>query len=132
VHNAILKDFPDADIAVSLIWIDMLPADDLAAAREIAKTIRDPRVRQYHDPRASHLAGTEFAKGLVKRGLAWDIYLFYDKDAVWEDTPPKPVEWWHQLGGGARADSDRFAGGVLHERLHESMHKVTGAKCRAE
>ena len=53
MHKAILKDFPDVDIDVSLIWIDMLPADDLAAARKIAKTIRDPRVRQYHDPRAS-------------------------------------------------------------------------------
>ncbi len=61
-----------------------------------------------------------------------EVTLFFDKDAVWKDTPPKPVEWWHQLGGGSRADSDRFAGGVLHERLHESMHTVTVAKCRAE
>ena len=132
MHKAILKDFPDADISVSLIWIDMLGGDNLAAARKIARTIQDPRVRHFHDPRASHLAGAAFAKGLIRRGPAWDIYLFYDKEAAWTDGPPKPVEWWHQLGGGDRADPDRFSAGVLDERLHESMHKVTGASCRPE
>ncbi len=131
MQKAILKDFPDADISVSLIWIDMLPTDTRKAAEKTAQQFRDPRLRHFHDPR-THLAGSAFRGDLVKRGPAWDIYLFYDKDADWKDAPPKPVEWWHQLGGGDRADRERNAGGVLGERLHESMHRVTGAKCKAD
>ena len=126
-----LTDFPEADIGVSLIWIDMLPTDNRKAADKIARGFRDPRLRHFHDSR-THLAGNAFRGDIVKRGPAWDIYFFYDKDAVWKDAPPNPVEWWHQLGGGDRADPDRFAAGVLHERLHESMHRVTGAKCTGE
>ena len=63
-------------------------------------------------------------------GPAWDIYFFYDKDAAWDEAPPKPVEWWHQLGGANRTDPERFAAGSLAEKIHESMHAVTGADCR--
>jgi len=128
VHDAILRDFPDADISVSVIWIDMLPTDSRLAAEKMAESIRDPRVRHFHDPR-THSAGRAFAPGLIRRGPAWDIYLFYDKNAEWAEAPPNPVEWWHQLGGNDRADPTRYAAGILAERLHESVHSVTGAKC---
>ncbi len=131
VHQAVLQDFPDADIGVSIVWIDMLPTDNAAAAEQLAATIRDQRVRHFHDARSNRLAGSAFANGLVRRGPAWDIYLFYAKGAEWTDAPPPPVEWWHQLSGGDRADAERFAAGVLEEKLHESMHSVTGAMCDA-
>lgn len=131
MRKAVLKDFPDADISVSVVWIDMLPMDRRAAAEKMAGEFKDPRVRQFHDTR-KHLAGEAFRGKQVKRGPAWDIYFFYDKQAEWKDAPPEPVEWWHQLGGGDRADPERFAAGVLEERLHESMHRVTGAKCAGE
>lgn len=131
VQRSILQDFPDVDIAVSIVWIDMLPTDNAAAAEQIAATIRDQRVGHFHDPRSNRLAGKAFANGLVRTGPAWDIYLFYEKGAQWADAPPRPIEWWHQLGGGDRADAKRFAAGVLEEKLHESMHAVTGAMCKA-
>ena len=118
-------------MSVSIVWIDMLPTDNADAARRIASTITDPRVRQFHDPKATHLAGKAFAKGMIRDGAgpAWDIYLFYDKDSAWEEAPPKPVEWWHQLGGGGRADPKRFAAGTLIQKLHDSVHKLTGKEC---
>ena len=130
MQKSVLEEFPDTDISVSLVWIDMLPTDNAAASSKIAATIDNARVRHFHDPRAGKLAGKAFAHELIKVGPAWDIYLFYEKGTAWDgEHPPSPAEWWHQLGGKDRADPKRFSAGVLEDRLHESMHKVTGAQC---
>jgi hypothetical protein len=131
VQKSILTDFPDTGVSLSVIWIDMLPTDNAEQAQKMANTIRDPRVRHFHDPRASRLAGRAFARGLLSpaAGPAWDIYMFYEKGQEWRDGPPRPVEWMHQLGGGRRADAARFhTGDDLVLQLHEAMHKVTGAE----
>lgn len=118
---------------MSIVWIQM-PGfnDNETTAKRIAETMSDPRVQHFYDPYPVHRAGKAFADGVVNSGPAWDIYLFYDKNAAWSDAPPKPVEWWHQLGGGDRADPERFAAGVIAEKLHESMHSVTGAECSGD
>lgn len=125
--KSVLEDFPKADIDVSIIWIDMLRSDNAAAAAKIAKMFDDPRVRQFHDPRDSRLAGKAFAHGLIREGagVAWDIYMFYDKDARWDEHPPKPIDWMHQLSGGRRADATRFrTGDALVEELHDTMDRL--------
>ena len=133
MHKSILKDFPKADISLSLVWIQM-PGfnDNERTARRIAGTFDDPRVRHFYDPVATHRAGKAFAEGILAegRGPAWDIYFFYDKGAAWKDGPPKPAEWMHQLGGGGRADPEHFhAGSDLIEQLHKAMHSVADGDC---
>lgn len=134
MQKSILNDFPDADISVSIVWIQMPGfADDEAAARRIAGTFNDQRVQHFYDRFPAHLAGKAFAGNLVQHGPAWDIYFFYGKGQQWTDTPPQPVEWMHQLSGGTRADPAKFhTGAELFERLHETMHEVTGAECSAQ
>ena len=125
--KSVLEAFPNADIDVSIIWIDMLRSDNAAAAAQSAKMFDDPRVRQFHDPRGSRLAGKAFAHELIREGagVAWDIYIFYDRDARWDENPPKPIDWMHQLGGGRRADPERFhAGAELVSELHKSMERI--------
>lgn len=125
--KSVLKDFPKADIDVSIIWIDMLRGDNAEAAAKSAKMFDDPRVRQFHDPRSSRLAGKAFAHGLIREGagVAWDIYMFYDKHARWDDNPPKPIDYMHQLGGGRRADAERFhSGDELVSELRKSMERL--------
>jgi len=129
VQRAILESFPNAEISVSLVWIEMLPKDSREAAEKIAGTIRDPRVRHFHDPRATRLAGNAFAKRLLREGAgpAWDVYVFYDKEVEWKDGPPEPADWMHQLGGAEPADPQRLHTGeqsVVH--LRESMQRLTG------
>ena len=129
--KSVLQEFPKADIDVSIIWIDMLRNDNAEAAAKSAKIFDDPRVRQFHDPRATRLAGKAFAHGLIRKGagVAWDIYMFYDLDARWDEIPPKPIDWMHQLGGGGRADPERFhSGDELVSELHESMGRLFPAK----
>lgn len=131
--KSILQDFPETDISVSIVWIQM-PGfnDNETTAGLIAQTMSDPRVRHFYDPLATHHAGKAFAKGLLTKGAgpAWDIYFFYKKGVEWRDGPPSPTEWMHQLGGGRRADPAHFhSGDDLVSALHETMHKVTGDNC---
>ncbi len=118
--------FPHADISVSVVWIEMLPTDSLEAAKQAASRMNDPRVRHFFDPRSRQLAGTALARGIIREGLgsAWDVYLFYDKQAEWTEEPPLPVEYYHQLSGGQRADPERFAGGALGVRLEDALHRL--------
>jgi hypothetical protein len=131
VQESILKEFPDTDVSVSMVWIEMLPTDNLAAAESMAASIRDSRVTHFFDPRGARLAGHALADGIIRPGAgpAWDVYLFYGREAEWHDAPPKPKDWWHQLGDGLRADPSRFAGGILGEKLLDGMHKLTGTPC---
>ena len=131
MRESVLRDFPDADISVSIIWIQM-PGfnDNESTAKLIAATFDDPRVKHFYDPWPAHRAGKAFAEGTVTRGPAWDIYFFYRKGLSWEKTPPQPTEWMHQLSGGGRADPERFhAGEDLLTHLHQAMHAVTGQDC---
>ena len=134
MQNSVLKDFPDADISVSIVWIQM-PGfnDNERTSRKIAGSFSDRRVKHFYDPFPAHLVGKAFAKDRISQGPAWDIYFFYKKGEEWKDAPPEPAEWMHQLGGGGRADATKFhAGQDLIDQLHEAMHQVTGADCRQE
>lgn len=125
--KSVLEDFSKADIEVSIVWIDMLPSDNEAAARKTAKMFTDARVRQFYDPRRTRLAGKAFAHGLIRpgAGVAWDIYMFYKPGDTWDEHPPKPIDWMHQLGGGRRADAQRFyAGRELVKELKASMQRI--------
>ena len=129
VRDSVLNAYPDADIQISIVWIDMLPSDNEKAAIKASTVFDDPRVKQFYDP--DRKSGYAIAKDLLYEdaGPAWDIYLYYDKDAQWTDQPPKPVDWVHQLGGGRRADAARFRPGQrLVAALRESTGKVVLAK----
>lgn len=133
VLKSILQAFPKTDISLSVIWIQM-PGfnDNEKTAQRSAGILNDPRVRHFYDPYPTHRAGRAFAKGVIAegRGPAWDIYMFYKKGETWDDGPPLPVEFAHQLSGGKRADPARFRTGTdLVDALHELMHKVTGDAC---
>jgi hypothetical protein len=124
-----LEQFPDADISVSLVWIDMLSSDNVDAARPMAASLADRRVTHFHDPRPERHAGRAFGKDIMRFGsmAAWDVYLFYAPGLIWEADLPPPTEWFHQLGGRLRADPKRFAGGRLGEALGEATRRLTSA-----
>ena len=134
MQKSVLEQFPDVDISVSIVWIQM-PGfnDNERTARRIAGTFSDRRVKHFYDAFPAHLAGKAFAAGRISRGPGWDIYFFYKKGQEWNDAPPAPADWMHQLGGGGRADESKFHSGAgLVEHLHETMHSVTGAECSEE
>jgi copper chaperone CopZ len=132
VKASVLDAYPDADIQVSVVWIDMLRSDNQAAALQSSALFGDPpdpRLKQFHDP--NQRTGRAFAHDLLYPGggVAWDIYLYYDKDAVWNDTLPEPVEWYHQLSGGRRADPTLFRPGT---KLTTTLREATGRALNLE
>ncbi len=132
VKASVLDAYPDADIQVSVVWIDMLPSDNEGWALKSSALFGDPpdpRLKQFHDP--NKRTGRAFARDLLYEGggVAWDVYLYYLKDAVWNDTLPEPVEWYHQLGGGRRADPALFRPG---EKLSAALREATGRAVKRE
>ena len=120
VNEALLKAFADTEISISVVWIDILPSDDVDSASRAAAIFDDPRVTQFHDPR--QLAGQAFATGLLNRPPAWDMYLFYASGSTWTDSdPPKPTQWMHQLGFDAADEAHKRSGDGLSAGLYRAM-----------
>ena len=132
VRASVLEAYPEAELPVTIVWIDMLPTDNEAAAKRSSRIFEDPRVKQFHDP--DRKAGRAIARDLLYEdgGPAWDIYLFYDKDAEWTDRPPEPVDWMHQLSGARRADPSRFRPGPqLTKALKEATAGILAKEASA-
>ncbi len=110
VNEAVVVAYPAADVSIFVVWIDILPSDDYAAAHRVAGIFSDPRVRQFHDP--NRLVGDAFAKGLLEQPPAWDMYLLYaaTPQQLWVDHPPKPADWMHQLGSSTADPARRRSG----------------------
>lgn len=123
--KSIIESFPDADINVAIVWINKLPADSRKAAEKSAGTFNDPRICQFYDPQ--QLSGQAVANSLGWQGrLAWDIYLFFTAGSQWDETPPAPANWMHQLKD-PWADPDRLrTGDDLVRELAKSMKRLLG------
>ena len=120
VNESVVKAYPSADISIFVVWIDILPSDDYAAAQRVAGIFNDARVRQFHDP--NRLVGDAFANGLLDQPPAWDMYLLYaaSPQKLWVDHPPRPTEWMHQLGSAADPARER-SGHDLVVGLYDAM-----------
>jgi hypothetical protein len=53
-------------------------------------------VRQYWDGKAE--LGNAYSPILKADGVAWDVYLVFDKSAEWKDKPPSPVFIMDKIG----------------------------------
>ena len=93
------------------------------AQRAADKMDRDPRLRQFYDP--GRRAGIAIARGLGgdERAVAWDAYLLYAPGATWEDAPPVPFDWAHQLTASRWADHGRYHHG---EDLIAALRAIMG------
>lgn len=103
---------PESKLAVFVVWIDMLPADNGEAARRQAACMLDPRITHFHDGTKRAGSAIAMAMGAQDR-VAWDIYLIYPPGTVWESAAPKPQAWVHQLVGALWADPLRYRTGWL-------------------
>jgi len=108
----------DAPLDVLVVWIPAIAGDDYAAASRSQNKVVDERARHYWD--GSQALGEAFAPVLGLRSrMAWDVYLLFDKDADWKETPPAPAAWLHQLMG---ENPDRQ---LSEEGLEEAIAKLS-------
>ena len=93
-----LETHTTATLTPAIVWLPMLAQDAGAQVEPAAALVPDARVAHFHDP--ERLVGKAIARSLGGDGeVAWDIYLFYGPEAIWDgETPPRPDDWRHQLG----------------------------------
>jgi len=123
VLKSIINSFPETNISIAIVWINKLATDSRKAAETAAGTFNDPRIYQFYDPQQR--SGRAVADSLGWHGrVAWDIYLFYAVGSRWNQTPPAPVDWMHQLTD-PWADADRLhTGDDLVRELAGSMNTL--------
>lgn len=116
-----LKQVPDDRVRAYVIWLPIFGGDFEGESRKLSKTFPDRRVSYFRD--AESLTG-DLWETILKTGreTAWDVYLLYGAAARWDDKPPAPGFWMHQLTGvtnGPRLDEAVFTA-KLKEMLANS------------
>lgn len=100
--------------------------DTLEAAQKMSQTIKDSRVTQFYDP--SQKSGKILSRHLpLNAEVAWDIYLFYGKDKLWEDHLSDPIRWMHQMSDTDPDSKHLRCGDDLVEGLYDSMKLIAGS-----
>jgi hypothetical protein len=95
---------PHPDLRLSYVWVPVLPPDNIDAARAAVEGLTEPRATHYWDgerrlaQRLGESLGISARESLGAEGgsgLAWDVYLAYERGA--RDLF-SPTFWMHQLG----------------------------------
>ena len=100
--EAVLSLPADRYFRLYMVWLPVLEHDSLAAAKERrAEFSRDPRLVHVwdHDLIVSQAYHQVLQLGQRQRRhrVAWDLFLLYRAGVRWEDRPPVPSFWMHQL-----------------------------------
>ena len=103
----------------------MLDNDSLEAALPSVSNLSDRRFRHFYDQ--NQIVGKEIARSIGWDGhVAWDTYLFYAPYTEWNNVPPAPEHWMHQLKD-SWADKKHFSRGRdLVNALTNAMMALTG------
>lgn len=97
-----LKRAGDNRVRAYIIWLPIFGGDFNGEARKLSASFRDKRVSYFLD--SGSLSGTLWERILkTEREIAWDVYLLYGAGAQWDEEPPPPTFWMHQLDGVTKA-----------------------------
>ncbi len=104
VQQQILEALPNEKVKVYVVWTPVLQEDNRQAAAEAMRLVADNRAEHFWD--ADKSLGHSLGKVVTLprgRKLAWDVYFAFDATTKWNDVPPKPADWMHQLGTDERS-----------------------------
>lgn len=120
VQNEVLATVQGDSVAAFAVWIPTFPGDNREEALSRRSLVSDRRARHFWDGERS--LGTRYHELLSlpeSVGVAWDVYLLFDRKAEWESGPPYPVFWQHQLS--AIDDANRLDGDTFREALETRL-----------
>lgn len=103
IQTAVLEAIKDPSLRVHVVWVPVLPADQRAPARDACLLVPDVRACHFWDAEGVLQRTFSCVLNLPSDCPAWDVYLAYPPGVRWDDDPPKPSYWQHQLGGMATA-----------------------------
>ncbi len=118
----VLEKIPDPSLRVYVVWAPVLsrlsPEALAGAACSSSRRLADPRVKHFLDPDwrvAKPYGATLPGLQLPPGEPAWDVFLVFGSATRWEEAPPLPAHWMHQLDAGPAAlhlDAEKLAGKV--------------------
>ena len=97
VHDEVLKKIDSKNLEVFVVWEYINPTDTSEAALKQSKGMKDPRMTHFWIGNRDMAKLFQKPMGMTKR-LAWDLYMVYPPKAEWENSPPTPSYYMHQLG----------------------------------
>ena len=116
-----LKEIDHSDLKVYAVWEPILKTDNERAARKATVLLDDSRVEHYWV--STRDVGKMFQKPIkLSNEPAWDVYLVYPKGVAWQQSPPEPDYFMHQLGGRL-PEENRLDAMKLAERLEAILNK---------
>lgn len=121
IQQQVLEAVKDPSVRVFVAWVPILPSDKEAPDDQTLRLVCDNRAAHFWDARARLPVLFTETLGLGPFRPAWDVYLIDPPGITWEDKPPKPAYWQHQLGGVTAAP--RLDGKTLAAELR----KILGA-----
>ena len=132
-----LKSVTDDRVRAYFVWLPIFGGDFKGEARKLSNSFRDKRVSYFLDPKSE--TGKQWERVLkTERFIAWDVYLLYGAGANWQEDPPPPYFWMHQLGGVTKAprfDEATFTArlkGMLDEMKAPPATSQTNGKAKVE
>ena len=122
LHREWLRKDTSTNVAVYVVWSPQLGAEEKHVAGATS-LIPDVRARHYWD--GAELIGKAYQRYLKLEQPAWDVWMLFDRDAIWRgEAPPVPAWWEHQLRSGP---PERHLNAARFASHAEALHTVTGA-----
>ncbi len=111
MQRDVLAQIDDPSLRAYVAWVPILPADSADAAGASSSIVEDGRAMQFWDGRKALSGPFALTLRLPEGSPAWDVYMVYPVGVTWDDAPPAPAFWHHQLGPQPKAavlDGSRF------------------------
>lgn len=132
-----IKRVSDDRMRAYIVWLPIFGGDFKGEARKLSNSFQDRRVSYFLDPKSE--TAKQFERVLkTERFIAWDVYLLYGADASWEEEPPQPAFWMHQLSGVTKAptfDEQTFRAklkGMLNEMKAPPTNSPANGRAKIE
>jgi len=110
-----------------ILWLPVLETDIPQAAERVQGRLpADDRLEHFWDhdlmlSRAYHQV-LQLGQRPRRHRVAWDIFLLYGAGIVWNEAPPVPEFWMHQL---FLEDVPKLDATVLRRQLEQRLHADT-------
>ena len=124
-----LKSVSDGRVKAYVVWLPIFGGDFRGEARKLSNSFRDKRVSYFIDAKSE--TGKLWERVLrTERLIAWDVYLLYAAGSNWEEEPPQPAFWMHQLGGVTKAPT--FNEGTFRAKLKDMLDEMKAPPTTAQ
>ncbi len=123
MQSQVLDQLDEPSLRALVAWVPILPDDSEGAARASASLISDERSSHFWDARKALPPLFASLLGLPEDWPAWDVYLAYPAGATWDDEPPAPAFWHHQLGDDLDV-APKLDGVAFEKQLRELMRQT--------